>query len=155
MKAGKFAVKDFVEYALEQFARLALSRVFEPFFLLLANSIPLIGGGGAPSPGVGGPGFQRSMGFEAPPSAAPMYNYGGSIGRVPGGTRNVSQSQQANKVTVNVNNYGNDEVEVSQSNTSNGIEIDVLIKNTVKKGLSGGDFDSVMAQSFGARRLGY
>lgn len=158
MKSGKFAVKDFVEYALEQFARLALSKVFEPFFVLLANSIPGLGGGGgggSSSPGFGRPGFQRSMDFEAPPSAAPMYNYGESIGRVPGGTRNVSQSQQANKVTVNVNNYGNDEVEVSQSNTSNGIEIDVLIKNTVKKGLSGGDFDSVMAQSFGARRLGY
>lgn len=156
MKTGKFAVADFVTYALEQFARIALSRVLEPFFLLLANAIPGLGKGGtgSTSPGVGG-GGPRSMAFEIPPSAAPMYNYGESIGRVPGGTRNVSQSQQANNVTVNVNNYGNDEVEVSQSNTSNGIEIDVLIKNTVRKGLSGGDFDSVMAQSFGARRLGY
>ena len=83
MKSGKFAVKDFVEYALEQFARLALSKVFEPFFVLLANSIPGLGGGGgggSSSPGFGRPGFQRSMDFEAPPSAAPMYNYGESIG---------------------------------------------------------------------------
>ena len=58
-------------------------------------------------------------------------------------------------MTVNVNNYGNDEVEVSQRETGNGLEVDVLIKSTVQKGFASGDFDNVMAQVFGARRLGY
>jgi len=152
MKTGKFAVKDFVAFALEQFARLALSRVFEPFFLLLANSVPALGG--SPSPGTGVPIGARAMTIEPPPSAAPMYNYGGSISRVPGASRSMG-GVQANNVTVNVNNYGNDEVEVKQQQTSNGVEIDVLIKNTVRQGFASGDFDRVMASSYGARRLAY
>jgi hypothetical protein len=154
MKTGKFAVKDFINFALEQFARLALSKVFEPFFLLIANSIPGLGGGasGSPSPGTGVPGFAFRT-IEPPQSAAPMYNYGESISRVPGASRNLDGG--SGNVTVNVNNYGKDEVEVKQSNTGNGIEIDVLIKETVKQGFGGGDFDSSLATTFGLRRLGY
>lgn len=155
MKSGKFAVADFVSYALEQFARLALSRVFEPFFLLLANSVPLLGGSasGSPSPGYGGSLLIRSAMIEPPASAAPMYNYGESISRIPGAARGMGND--GSNVTVNVNNYGNDDVEVKQANTSNGIEIDVVIKETVKAGFSGGDFDNSLASTFGLRRLGY
>jgi hypothetical protein len=154
MKSGKFAVADFVNYALEQFARLALSRIFEPFFVLLANSVPLIGGGGSPSTNLGTSGFQRQMAIDPPLSVAPMYNYGESLSRVPGAGRTAAGSS-SNNVTVNVNNYGNDEVEVSKRDTGNGLEIDVLIKQTVSKGFASGDFDAVMAQTYGARRLGY
>jgi hypothetical protein len=155
MKTGKFAVKDFINFALEQFARLALSKVFEPFFLLLANAIPGLGGlggTGSPSPSTGVNPLQFRA-IEPPPSAAPMYNYGESISRIPGASRNLDGG--SGNVTVNVNNYGKDEVEVRQSNTDNGIEIDVLIKETVKQGFGGGDFDSSLATTFGLRRLGY
>ena len=155
MKTGKFAVKDFINFALEQFARLALSKVFEPFFLLLANAIPGLGGlggTGSPSPSTGVNPLQFRA-IEPPPSAAPMYNYGESISRIPGASRNLDGG--SGNVTVNVNNYGKDEVEVRQANTDNGIEIDVLIKETVKQGFGGGDFDSSLATTFGLRRLGY
>ena len=67
-----------------------------------------------------------------------------------------ASSGNTSPVTVNVNNYGKDEVSVSERRDSNGgIEIDVLIKNTVKNGFAGGDFDKVMSSTFGARRLGY
>jgi hypothetical protein len=52
-------------------------------------------------------------------------------------------------------NYGSDDVEVNERRTSRGIEVDVLIKNAVKSGIAAGDFDKVMATSFGARRLAY
>lgn len=153
MKSGKFAVADFVSYALEQFAKLALSRVFEPFFLLIANALPSFGGG-SPSPGGVGTG-QIRMGFDAPESVAPMYNYGESIGRVPGASRSMI-GMQSNKVTVNVNNYGNDEVGVSESTDSNGgLNIDVIIKRKVNQGFAAGDFDRAIGASFGLRRLGY
>lgn len=155
MKTGKFAVEDFITFALEQFARLALSRVFEPFFLLLANSVPLLGGGGSPSPSVGGGPRVRSMEFEPPPSAAPMYTYGGSISKIPGATRNAGGGQ-SNRVTVNVNNYGDDEVSINERQDSNGgIDIDVLIRSKVNSGFARGDYDKVVASAFGIRRLGY
>ena len=58
-------------------------------------------------------------------------------------------------VTVNVMNYGNDEVEVNQRKTSRGIDIEVMIKKAVGQGIAGGDFDNVMRSSFGTRRLAY
>ena len=159
MKTGKFAVEDFITFALEQFARLALSRAFEPFFLLLANSVPFLGGGGggtgSPSPNVRPNPLSRSMAFEPPASAAPMYNYGESISRIPGATRNAGGAQ-SNRVTVNVNNYGNDEVSINERQDSNGgIDIDVLIKSKVNSGFARGDYDKVVASAFGLRRLGY
>ena len=52
-------------------------------------------------------------------------------------------------------NYGSDDVEVNERTTSRGVEVDVLIKNTVKQGLASGDFDKVMATSYGARRMAF
>ena len=122
--------------------------------MLIANALPQIGGGGSPSPGVG-TGLSRSMAIEPPPSAAPMYNYGEAINRLPGATRNLGGAQ-SNDVTVNVNNYGNDEVSVTERQDSNGgIDIDILIKQKVQKGFANGDFDKSLGASFGIRRLGY
>jgi hypothetical protein len=154
MKTGKFAVADFVKFALEELAKLYLSKIFTGLFTAFANFLPTFGAGGSPSPGTGLGPKVRSAEIEPPSSAAPFYDYGQSISRVPGGARAVG-SAQGNNVIVNVNNYGNDEVTVKQAETSNGLEIDVIIKNTVRNALGDGSFDRVMASSFGARRLGY
>jgi len=59
-------------------------------------------------------------------------------------------------VTVNVNNYGSDEVTVAErQDGSGGIDIDVFIKSKVREGMAGGDFDKVFSSSFGLRRMGY
>ena len=59
-------------------------------------------------------------------------------------------------VTVNIMNYGNDEVSVAERQDSNGgIDIDVLIKSKVNNGFASGSFDKALSSSFGLRRMGY
>ena len=151
LKEGKLAFEDFASYAIEQLARIALSRVLDPLWNSLANLIPTFGGA-APTAGTTGiietaaPGAIRAsaaVGSISPVSVVaamkmPTQSYGGNQG-----------------VQVNVNNYGNDEVEVQERKTSRGVEIDVLIKSAVNKGLAGGDFDNAMRASYGAQRLAF
>ena len=163
MKAGKFAVKDFVEFAIEQFARLALSRALEPFFLLLANTIPgAIGGSPSPNTGGGTTGpllrgmdlAPMTMAVDSPQAeVSQMYTIGKNFSYIPG--TKAGGNDNYNNVTVNVNNYGKSEVDVQQRETSRGVEIDVLIKDTVRSGFANGEFDSVMSASYGARRVAF
>lgn len=151
LKEGKFAFEDFASYAIEQLARIALSRVLDPLWNSLANLIPTFGGA-APTTGTTGiietaaPATIRAS--AAVGSISPM--------SVVSAMKMPTQSYGSNQgVQVNVNNYGNDEVEVQERKTSRGVEIDVLIKSAVNKGLAGGDFDSAMRASYGAQRLAY
>lgn len=67
-----------------------------------------------------------------------------------------ASSVNTSPVTVNVNNYGNDEVSVTDRQDSNGgLDIDILIKSKVNNGFASGAFDKTLSSSFGLRRMGY
>lgn len=145
LATGELAFDDFAKSVLETIAKIVLNEIFTRFFSAIAS--PLLGSIGLgtgtvsalPSPdGVtrGGPEVPQSFMV-----GTPMFTMPTKSNRSP--------------VTVNVMNYGNDDVEIEERNSGNGIEIDVLIKNTVRNGLADGSFDRVLATSFGSRRLGY
>ena len=70
--------------------------------------------------------------------------------------RASASSTKGAPVTVNVNNYGNDDVAINERQDSNGgISIDVLIKSKVQAGFANGDFDKSLSSAFGLRRMGY
>ena len=144
---GKLAFKDFANYVLEQLARIAISKALEPLFQGFGNFIGSLGGASAPV----------AAGLIATPvNDLPLSREASSAQQMIVGVPRLSApSPSSSPVTVNVMNYGSDDVEVNERKTSRGIEVDVLIKNTVKSGISSGDFDKVMATSFGTRRLAY
>jgi hypothetical protein len=144
---GKLAFKDFANYVLEQLARIAISKALEPLFQGFGNFIGDLGGASAPV----------TAGLIATPvNDLPLSREASSAQQMIVGVPRLSTpSVSSSPVTVNVMNYGSDDVEVNERRTSRGIEVDVLIKNAVKSGIAAGDFDKVMATSFGARRLAY
>lgn len=144
---GKLAFKDFANYVLEQLARIAISKALEPLFQGFGNFIGGLGGASAPV----------AAGLIATPvNDLPLSREASSAQQmIVGVPRMSTPSVSSSPVTVNVMNYGSDDVEVNERRTSRGIEVDVLIKNAVKSGIAAGDFDKVMATSFGARRLAY
>jgi hypothetical protein len=144
---GKLAFKDFADYVLQQLARIAISKTLEPLFEGFGNWIGSLGGASAPVP----------AGLIATPvNDLPLSREAASAQQmIVGVPRMSAPSPSSSPVTVNVMNYGSDDVEVNERKTSRGIEVDVLIKNTVKQGLASGDFDKVMATSYGARRLAF
>jgi hypothetical protein len=142
---GKLAFKDFADYVLQQLARIAISKALEPLFQGFGNFIGGLGGASAPAGLIATPVNDLPLSREAS-SAQQM---------IVGVPRLSTPSASSSPVTVNVMNYGSDDVEVNERKTSRGIEVDVLIKNAVKSGIAAGDFDKVMATSFGARRLAY
>lgn len=147
---GELAFDDFAKSVLKTIAKIVLNEIFTQFFTAVSGSL-----------------FTKSAGVELPETvtASIAQGQGGmtrageqatamTVGRLV--SNQSASSVNTSPVTVNVNNYGNDEVSVTERQDSNGgIEIDVLIKNTVRNGFAGGDFDKVMSSTFGARRLGY
>ena len=147
LKEGKLAFKDFANYVLEQLARIALSKALEPLFNSFGNFIGGITGAVAPVP----------TGLIAvPANDLPISREMSSVQpMIVGVPRMSAPSSSSSPVTVNVYNQGSNEVEVNERKTTRGIEVDVLIKNAVKKGLASGEFDKVMATSYGARRMAF
>lgn len=150
---GEARFDDFAKNVLKTIADILLNEIFSEFFSTIAGGIKGFFGASTASATPEG----RITAYA--PMSVPSLTREGElapsmiVGRVQPSRGFVSTS--SSPVTVNVNNYGNDTVEVDQRNTANGIEIDVLIKNTVKNGLADGSFDRVMSASFGARRLAY
>ena len=144
---GKLAFKDFANYVIEQLARIALSKALEPLFNSFGNFIGGITGAAAPVPTglIAVPANDLPISREMS-SAQPM---------IVGVPRMSAPSSSGSPVTVNVYNQGSNEVEVNERKTTRGVEVDVLIKNAVKKGIAAGDFDKVMATSYGARRMAF
>ena len=143
---GELAFEDFAKNVLATLAKMMLNKVFTQFFDLILGSFSFGGGTGATaSPTAISPDVLMSREGSAEPSA--MIAGFSSAGVV---------SKSGNSpVTVNVINNGKDEVEVSERKTTRGIDIDVIIKKAVNKGLAGGDFDNAMRSSYGSRRLAY
>jgi phage-related minor tail protein len=144
---GKLAFKDFADYVLQQLARIAISKTLEPLFQGFGDFIGGLAGASAPVP----------AGLIATPvNDLPLSREASSAQQmIVGVPRMSAPSPSSSPVTVNVMNYGSDDVEVNERKTSRGIEVDVLIKNAVKSGIAAGDFDKVMATSFGTRRMAY
>jgi hypothetical protein len=143
-ESGMESFKAFADFVIKEIARIALKNlVIQPLVNSLTNLFP--GGTGATTVGE----VETVTGGIARASVASPTAIAGSAMSV------GSSSGGRSAVNVNVNNYGNDEVEVQERKTSRGIEIDVLIKAAVNKGLAGGDFDSAMRSSYGSRRLAY
>lgn len=65
--------------------------------------------------------------------------------KIPGGGSNV---------TVNINNQTGAQVDVTRRQTPRGVQIDALIRNTVKDGMERGAFDGTMNRNFGITRRG-
>jgi hypothetical protein len=147
---GELAFDDFAKSVLKTIAKIVLNEIFTQFFTAVSGNL-----------------FPKAAGVELPETvtASIAQGQGGmtrageqatamTVGRLV--SNQSASSGNTSPVTVNVNNYGNDDVSVTERQDSNGgIEIDVLIKNTVRNGFAGGDFDKVMSSTFGARRLGY
>ncbi len=143
---GKLAFKDFANYVLQQLARIAISKALEPLFNSFGNWIGGITGASAAPAGL----------VATPASAMPLSREMATVQPMVVGVPRMSAPVKSNSpVTVNVINQGSNEVEVNERKTTRGIEVDVLIKNAVKKGIAAGDFDKVMATSYGARRLAF
>ena len=144
---GKLAFEDFTKFVLQQLAKIALTKALDPLFDGFTNLIGGIGGASAPV----------AAGLIATPvNDLPLSREAASAQQmIVGVPRMSAPTKSGSPVTVNVMNYGSDNVEVNERTTSRGIEVDVLIKNTVKQGLASGDFDKVMATSYGARRMAF
>ena len=145
LKTGEFAFDDFAKSVLETIVKMMLNDVFTQFFELIYGGIKTYFGIGTTTTGTDP---TRGMARGAEASTA-------MVGTVTGYASPKSMSNKG-RVTVNVNNYGNDDVSVTERQDSNGgIDIDILIKNKVNSGFARGDYDKVVASAFGIRRLGY
>lgn len=148
---GELAFDDFAKNILSTIAKLMLNKIFTQFFDLVLGSIPGFGGTAGSGTntiggGVGGGDTGRMGRAVTDPAPLPMLS-SNSRGGVP--------SLNSSPVTVNVINNGNSEVEVEERKTSRGIEIDVLIKQAVNRGIASGDFDNSMRAAYGTRRMAY
>ena len=142
---GKLAFEDFASYVIQQLARIALSKALEPLFNAFGSFID----GAIPSAAPTGL-------IAVPVNDLPISReMGGTQQMLVGTPRMSAPTSSGSPVTVNVYNQGSDNVEVNERKTTRGVEIDVLIKSTVKRGIASGDFDKVMATSYGARRMAY
>ena len=141
---GELAFDDFAKSVLATIAKLVLNKIFTQFFDTILGGMSFFGGTGA-----------TASPTAISPDATMTRESGGTASMVTGIATAGSMPSAKSPVTVNVNNYGNDQVEVQERKTSRGIEIDVLIKQAVNKGLAGGDFDRAMRASYGAQRLAY
>ena len=149
---GEMAFDDFAKNILSTIAKLMLNKIFTQFFDLILGSIPGFGTGAS------GSGTNVVEPTNISPQVANPYSRSSDGVVVPmissaarGGTPSLGNSP----VTVNVINNGNSEVEVEERRTSRGIEIDVLVKQAVNRGIQTGDFDNSMRSAFGTRRVAY
>ena len=142
---GELAFEDFAKNVLKTLAKMMLNRVFTQFFDTILGSFNIGGTGATASPTAISP--DVLMNREGSESTGAMIAGYSSAG--------VVASSSNSPVTVNVINNGKDEVEVTERKTARGIDIDVMIKRAVNKGLAGGDFDNAMRASYGSRRLAF
>jgi hypothetical protein len=144
---GELAFDDFAKSVLKTIAKIVLNEIFTQFFTAISGSLF-----GANTASVD----PTSLSLPSPEPNASVERAGSMTPSMIVGRASLAGSDTKPKVVVNVNNYGDDEVTVTERQDSNGgLEIDVLIKNTVKAGFAAGDFDKVMSSSYGARRLAY
>lgn len=150
---GEMAFDDFAQNILKTIAKLMLNKIFTQFFDLVLGSIPGFGGStGTNVVGGGGTGTDTRMSRSV---QTPM-GYGNEVGMMlSSNSRGGVPSLNSSPVTVNVINNGNSDVEVEERKTSRGIEIDVLIKQAVNRGIASGDFDNSMRAAYGTRRMAY
>lgn len=142
---GELAFEDFAKNVLATIAKMMLNKVFTQFFDMVLGSFGLGGIEATASPTAISPDVTMNREGDAQTGAM-----------VAGYSSNGMLTSASNSpVTVNVMNYGNDDVEVTQKKSSRGIDIEVMIKKTVGQGIAGGDFDNVMRSSYGAKRLAY
>ncbi len=147
LKTGELAFDDFAKNVLETIVKMMLNDLFTQFFELIYGGIKTYFGFGT-APTTSTDPARQGMTRAGEASTA-------MVGMVQGYAAPRSYDSKS-RVTVNVNNYGNDDVSVSERQDSNGgIDIDVLIKSKVSKGFARGDYDKVMGSTFGVRRLGY
>lgn len=147
---GELAFDDFAKNVLETIAKMMLNKVFTQFFDLILNSIPGFGGG------TGSSGANPQTGVQAVPDARSRMGEEVVQPRLSSSQRGGMPALNGNSpVTVNVINNGRDDVEVQERQTSRGVEIDVLIKQAVNRGISNGDFDNSMRAAYGSRRMAY
>ena len=144
---GELAFEDFAKNVLSTLAKMMLNRVFTQFFDTVLGSFGFGSTGGTAttsiSPDVTAPGARADGEYQ------PMVT-----GYSASGMPSLSGSNSA--VTVNVINNGDNEVEVQEKQNSRGqIEIDVLIKQAVNRGIASGDFDGSMRSAYGTRRMAY
>lgn len=143
---GKLAFEDFASYVIQQLARIAVSKALEPLFNAFGGFIGGFTGAATVPTGL----------IAVPVNDLPISReMGGTQQMLVGTPRMSAPTNNSSPVTVNVYNQGSDNVEVNERKTTRGVEIDVLIKSTVKRGIASGDFDKVMATSYGARRMAY
>ena len=141
----KFLKLVTVPNVIQQLARIAVSKALEPLFNAFGGFI----GGVIPS---AVPTGLMAVPVNDLPISREM---GGTQQMLVGTPRMSAPTNNSSPVTVNVYNQGSDNVEVNERKTTRGVEIDVLIKSTVKRGIASGDFDKVMATSYGARRMAF
>ena len=143
---GMESFKKFADFVIKEIARIALKNlVIQPLVNSLTNLFPT--GAIAPTATIG---VVETAGGSSAARAESV-----NTAAITGGAMMAKPESSQKGINVNVNNYGNDEVQVQERKTSRGLEIDVLIKSAVNKGLAGGDFDNAMRASYGARRLAY
>jgi len=157
LKTGELAFDDFAKNVLETIAKMMLNDIFTQFFEILYGGIKSYFNIGTTSAGSGDTRL-GTLGRVALPTDG-MARAGETSTAMVGtvvARASPKGTSAAGQVTVNVNNYGNDEVSVTERQDSNGgIDIDVLIKQKVNSGFARGDFDKMLGSSFGLRRLGY
>lgn len=150
---GEMAFDDFAKNILATITKLLLNDIFSQFFDILYGGVKsYFGIGTAPtSQGIG-----QLAAYAAPTDGMTRAGEASSmmVGQVV--ARASPKPQSDGSVTVNVMNYGNDEVSVTDRQDSNGgLDIDILIKSKVNNGFASGAFDKTLSSSFGLRRMGY
>lgn len=172
-KEGSAAFGDLAESILEDLARIAIQRkivgpAFDSLFATEStttstpvanangnafsggNVVPFAKGGVVDSP-IGFPmkgGKNGLMGEAGPEAIMPLKR--DSSGRL--GVA-ASGGGQGGGVTVNIINQTPDS-EVETTTSADGKFVEVMIKKTIKDGISGGEFDKVLGSSFGMSRRG-
>ena len=157
LKTGELAFDDFAKNVLETIAKMLLNDLFTQFFEIIYGGIKSYFNLGTTSTGSGDTRL-GTFGRVAMPTQG-MTRAGETSTAMVGtvvARASPKGASSMSSVTVNVNNYGNDDVSVTERQDSNGgIDIDVLIKQKVNSGFARGDFDKMLGSSFGLRRLGY
>lgn len=157
LETGEMAFDDFAKNVLKTIVKMMLNDLFTQFFEIIYGGIKTYFGFGTAAPTTGTTGLTRAASLAAPTES--MARAGETANTAMAGTvvaRASASPSKAAPVTVNVNNYGNDDVAINERQDSNGgISIDVLIKSKVQAGFANGDFDKSLSSAFGLRRMGY
>ena len=157
LETGEMAFDDFAKNVLKTIVKMMLNDLFTQFFEIIYGGIKTYFGFGTSAPATNPQGLTRAAALTAPTDS--MTRAGETANTAMAGTvvaRASASPTKGSPVTVNVNNYGNDDVAINERADSNGgISIDVLIKSKVSAGFANGDFDKSLSSAFGLRRMGY